>query len=292
MAINLSNPEDRKQLAAQIKQDINDHCANEYNKGHRDHLGASVMGEKCSRKLWYIFRWVKEEKFEGRMQRLFQVGHNAEPRFIEYLKAIGFTFRIKNIDHKKEQFHISACNGHYGGSLDGICIAPKRYNITSHLVWLNEFKTNGTGSGYNDVAEKGVIKAKPKHYAQMCQYGLHYGLQYGLYLIENKNDSDITIEIVPLDWNLGKELENKAQDIISSQIPPPRIAENPSFFECKYCHFSNICHNNEPVEKNCRSCRNAIPVDAGEWQCKLYEQIIPKNFIANGCPQHVSINGQ
>jgi hypothetical protein len=287
--INLENQGDRWQLAAQIKQDINEYCAIKYNTGHREHLGASVMGEKCSRKLWYIFRWVKKENFDGRMQRLFQVGHNAEPRFIEYLQAIGFEF-IK-FSKTNEQWHISACNGHYGGSLDGICRAPTRYNLTEDLMWLNEFKTNGTGSAYNDVAEKSVIKAKPKHYAQMCQYGLYYQLKYGLYLIENKNDSDITIEIVPLDWNLGKELEKKAQDIISSQIPPPRIAENPSFFECKYCHFADICHNNEPVEMNCRSCRNAEPVTLGEWYCKLYGRI-PNDFIKVGCPQHISINGQ
>ena len=303
MAINLENPENRKKLAAQIKQEINEYCADKYNTGHREHLGASVMGEKCSRKLWYIFRWVKEEKFDGRIQRLFQVGHNAEPRFVEYLEAIGF--KVKRFDEKNEnpldieagfveptQWRISACNGHYGGSLDGMCQAPLKYGITENLVWLNEFKTNKTGTDFYDIEWKGVIKCKPKHYAQMCQYGLHYQLKYGIYLVENKNDSDITIEIVPLDWNLGKELEKKAQDIISSQIPPPRIAENPSFFECKYCNFSDICHNNEPVEINCRSCRNAQPNLNAEWYCKLHEAIIPKDFIAKGCPQHISINGQ
>jgi hypothetical protein len=286
--INLENSEDRKKLAAQIKQDINEYCANKYNTGHREHLGASVMGEKCSRKLWYIFRWVKEEKFDGRMQRLFQVGHNAEPRFIEYLRGIGFEFKIP----EDKQFHISACNGHYGGSLDGMCKAPARYNINEDLIWLNEFKTNKTGTDFYDIEWKGVIKCKQRHYSQMCQYGLHYQLKYGLYLVENKNDSDITIEIVPLDWNLGKELEKKAQDIILSQIPPPRIAENPSFFECKYCHFSDICHNNEPVEINCRSCRYAEPNKDAEWHCNLYSSNIPKDFIAKGCPQHISINGE
>lgn len=282
--INLQNAEYRKKLSAQIKVDINQYCADKYNEGHRKHLGASVMPEVCSRKLFYIFRWVKQEKHEGRIQRLFQVGHNAEPRFKEYLEAIGY--KVYLVDPSTgEQNRITGCNGHYGGSLDGMA-------TNEHFTFLLECKTNNTGAGFNQVERLGVIKAKPKHYQQMCQYGYKYGLQYGLYLIENKNDSDITVEIVPLDWNVGIELEKKAQDIISSKIPPSRIAENPAYYECKYCNFVDICHNGAKVEINCRSCRSAIPVRDGEWHCMLYGSNIPDDFIAKGCPQHISVNGE
>ncbi len=280
--INLANPEDRKQLSNQIEASINQWCADTYNEGHRDHLGASIMGEACSRKLWYSFRWVKKEVFEGRIQRLFQVGHNAEPRFKMYLEGIGFT--VYDLADNMEQFHISAHNGHYGGSLDGIATHPE------YGEFLVEFKTNGTGAGYNDVTTKGVAKAKPKHYAQMCQYGLHYKLKYALYLIENKNDSDITVEIVELDWKLGEEMQKKAGDIINSQIPPPKISLNDAFWECKFCSFVNVCHHGESVEINCRSCKYAAPEEEGEWFCALYAKTIPKDFVAKGCSKHVSIN--
>ena len=289
MSYNLNNPEDRKKLAETIKSDIDQYCSDKYNTGHREHLGASIMGETCDRKLWYTFRWVKQIIHNGRIQRLFQVGHNAEPRFIEYLRGIGF--EVKEFENEK-QFRITGCNGHYGGSLDGMCKAPSRYGITEDLIFLNEFKTNGTGSGYNGVAAKGIIETKPKHYKQMCQYGKHYGLRYGLYLIENKNDSDITVEIVPLDWNIGTELEKRAQDIISAKVPPAKIAENPAYFECKMCDFVYICHNGAKVEINCRSCRNATAVEGAEWYCEHWKSIIPKTHIKAGCPQHISINGE
>lgn len=288
--INLQLPEDRKTLSAEIEHDINIWCKNKYNTGHRKHLGASVMGEACSRKLWYIFRWVKLEIHDGRVQRLFQVGHQAEPRFIEYLRGIGF--KVKEFNDDGKQFHISGCDGHYGGSLDGMCKAPDHYGISEQLIFLNEFKTNGTGAGYNQVASDGIAKAKPKHYKQMCQYGKHYGLHYGLYLIENKNDSSITIEIVPLDWNVGNELEKKAQDIIDARAPPAKIAENPAHYECKICAFRGICHYGEKVEINCRSCRNASAIKNGKWFCGHFNAEIPEDFIAKGCSAHISINGE
>ena len=115
--------------------------------------------------------------------------------------------------------------------------------LETSLVLLGEFKTNNTGAGYAKVKTDDLSKAKPKHYAQMCQYGEKYGFKYGLYMIENKNDIDITFRIIELDWNYGKSLELKAEEIIFATEPPPRIAENESFFDCKYCDdFKGICH--------------------------------------------------
>lgn len=280
---NLETQTDRDAFAEQIKENINNYCAHKYNTGHREHLGASVMGELCSRKLFYMFRWCKLEVYSGRMQRLFQVGHTAEARFIEYLQGVGFEVWASNPDTGK-QFRINGCNGHYGGSLDGIA-----YHSASDYRFLLEFKTNGTGSGFTSL-ENGVAKAKPKHWAQMAQYGYQYKLKYGLYLIENKNDSDIIVRIEQLDWNYGLQLERKAQDIIDAKFPPPKISEQPSYFECKYCTFQQICHHGEPVEKNCRSCKYATPVENGCWRCERYNTIIPKENIGQEWECHVSCN--
>lgn len=286
--INFSIPTDRDKLADQIKDDINSFCADHYESGHRKHLGASELGEECWRKLWYGFRWTKQQVFDGRMLRLFHVGHAAEPRFIEYLRGIGF--EVREFDENGKQFRISGANGHYGGSLDGMCKAPARYELSEDLVILTEYKTNSTGSGFENVGKFTLSKSKPKHWAQCCQYGYQKGLRYALYMIENKNDSDIIIKIVELDWNYGKQLEQKATDIINSKEPPPRISDNPAFFNCKYCHQSDICHKNAPVEINCRSCRHAEPIDNAEWLCHRFNMTIPEDFIAKGCEHHVSVN--
>jgi hypothetical protein len=224
---------------------------------------------------------VKKNVFDGRMLRLFNVGHQAEPRFITYLRGIGF--EVKEFADDGKQFRISGAKGHYGGSLDGMAKAPSHYNLETDLVFLTEYKTNNTGSGYNKVAELDLGKSKPKHFAQMCQYGAKYKLKYGLYMIENKNDSDITIKIVELDWNYGEQLARKAEEIIFSKEPPPRISENPAFYNCKFCEKAGICHGGEVPEKNCRSCRNVEPVDNAQWHCHKYGQIIPAEFVKVGC---------
>ena len=285
--LDLANPVDRETLERLISSDVETFCASYYESGHRNHLGASELGEECWRKLWYSFRWVKKEAFSGRMLRLFNVGHSAEPRFITYLRGIGF--EVKEFNEDGKQFRIVGAKGHYGGSLDGMCKAPSRYQLSEDIVLLNEFKTNNTGSGYSKVATDGIQKAKPRHHAQMSQYGYKYGLKYGLYMIENKNDSDITFKIVELDWNLGAQMERKAEEIIFAKEPPNRISDNPAYQACKFCNKAGICHGNEPVEINCRSCRNSQPVDDAEWYCHKFGMNIPKGFIPKGCEHHNAI---
>ncbi len=285
--LNLSLQSDREALEELISDDINKFCETYYEQGHRNHLGGSELGDDCWRKLYYTFHWVKLNHHDGQRMRLFNVGHSAEPRFVNYLKGIGF--EVKEIAENGKQFKAEGALGHYGLSLDGMCKAPERYQLSEDLVLSLEFKTNGTGAYYNKVATEPLAKAKPVHWAQMCQGGYKFGLKYGLYLIENKNDSDITIKIVELDWNYGAQLEKKANEIIFAKEPPPRISENAAFQACKWCHQSDICHNGEQPEKNCRSCRNSTPTEDATWTCQLHQAIIPSDFIKIGCEQWLPI---
>lgn len=219
------------------------------------------------------------------MQRLFNRGHREEARFIEWLRGIGF--EVWDVTDSGEQHRVKAVRGHFGGSLDGINRAPERYRITEPM--LCEFKTNGTGSGFTKLKEQGVAVAKPKHFAQMSIYGRSYGFKYALYLCINKNDDDIYVEIVELDWRLADDLLRKADEIISAEIAPPKIAFNEAFFECKYCAFVGICHRGDAPERNCRSCINAKAVDNGEWFCQVYGSNIPSDFISKTCDSYRAI---
>lgn len=278
--LNLSKLSDREKLEELLTEDVNKFCETFYEQGHRNHMGASGLGEECWRKLYYDFRWTKEEKFDGRMMRLFNVGHSAEPRFVTYLRGIGFD--VKEFDEDGKQFRVVGAWGHYGGSLDGICKAPSRYELSEDIILSLSFKTNNTGAGYAKVAEQPLQKSKPLHWAQECQYGYKRGIRYCIYMIENKNDSDITFKVIELDWNYGAQLEKKAEQIIFSKEPPPRISENPMLQKCQWCHQKGICHNGEIPEKNCRSCRNSFPTEGGTWTCSIHG-LIPADFIRLGC---------
>lgn len=272
-------------LARRIKSDIDGYCVDRFINDHREHLGASVIGEHCQRKIWYAFRWVKKEIFDGRQLRLFNRGTLEETRWHEWLRGIGFT--LWEVDpNTQKQFRIWGAQGHYGGSADSVAQTP--YPKLIGLTLLCEFKTHNAGS-FKRLLEKGLIISKPNHYAQMCSYGAAYGFQYGLYCASAKNDDDIHIEVVKLDPFYAVDLTKLAEDIISSPQPMPKISLQATHFECTYCPFKGICHYNEPVEKNCRSCRNARPIENAEWYCDLHKGVIPKDFIPKGCDQHYSI---
>lgn len=340
--MDLSKPGARKSLSKQILADIDEWCAEEYDDGHRTHLGTSLIGHDCDMYLWLIFRWVKHHKHTGRQQRLFQRGHLEEARFTEYLRGIGFEVQeydnvelcwhaesdsyfylpsseindngltkngepytivtgIEEHENKANaemlvppnkgelQLRISDCEGHFGGSLDGKALrAPAKYNLSSAIMFLLEYKTKGTGSGFTKLKEKGVKIVSFQHFVQMCIYGKKEGFKYAIYMSVNKNDDSLHIEVIELDERIADQYLKRAWDIVTSQIPPNRLSDNPQYQKCTWCDLKGVCHDGEPVEINCRSCKFAKAVENKQWACHKYG-IIPEEYIKKGCKEHVSI---
>ena len=291
--VNLDSPGVAKALAKRILEEIDEYCVRTYDGGHRSHLGASLIGRECKRYLWYVFRWCLHEKTTGRQQRLFNRGHREEARFIEWLEGIGFKVWFENRDEDPNekgeypQYRISDVMGHFGGSLDGIAVLPERYGIAEPV--LLEFKTNGTGAGFNKLADDGMPIAKPEHFAQTSTYGKKYNFRYCVYLNINKNDDSLHVEVVKLNHSLGEQMIMKAEQIIMSQTAPARLSDNPTFHKCGYCHMKEVCHKGAVVEVNCRSCAFARPVENAEWFCEVHNGNIPKDFIPKACPSYKAI---
>jgi len=129
-----------------------------------------------------------------------------------------------------------------------------------------------------------VQLAKPKHFSQMSEYGWYHSIQYGLYFAVNKNDDDIYIEIVELDFAHGESLSRKAQEIVFATVLPGRVAGSAAHRDCEFCPMVPICHNGQPAEKNCRSCAHSRPVAGQDWHCAKFGKDIPKSEIPKGCP--------
>lgn len=306
--VSLDLPGVPARISAKIAYDINDYAMRAYYDAHRWHLGASLIGHECSRYLWYTFRWCGRDVGSGeteadraknlaRMQRLYNRGHREEDRYVEYLRGIGAEVWTHDTsqppDEKGEypQFRISLLNGHYGGSADGVIRLPPRYQIDEAL--LGEFKTNGTGQGFTKLVEKGVALQKPQHFVQMSTYGRYLGLRYGAYFNTNKNDDDMHVEVVKLNWPMADQMTHKAERIITSQEPPPRISETPTYFKCGYCPMKPVCHEGALPERNCRSCRHATPsgdpATPASWYCDVHNAIIPREYVPVGCPSYGAI---
>ena len=260
---------------------INAKLEAEQEKEHRSHLGASVLGKKCAREIWYGFRWSFMEQFEGRMLRLFKRGQDEENVFLTYLKSIGCeTWEIDPRTGK--QWTISGSRGHFGGSCDGVArgipeIPGKPFTV--------EFKTHNHKS-FTTLTNDGLCMSKPEHYAQAQIYTYKLGLTHSLYCGVNKNDDHLYLELLEVNPVYVETLLVKADKIIFADVPPPKISPSPAFYLCKFCKFSTICHDGATPEKNCRTCYFSQPVDDGKWLCNHFVRHLTKQEQHAGCPAY------
>jgi len=251
----------------------------------RPHLGASQIGKECLRALWYGFRWTSPPGFDGRMLRLFNRGHREETELIKDLRAAGVELHAESAEG--EQYRVSYHGGHFGGSCDGVGLgfpeAPK--------VWhLFEAKTANDRS-WKDLQKKGVRESKPEHYDQMQVYMDGLKLTRAIYISVNKNDDHLYVERIGYDKTHAKGIIAKAKTIIEAETPLSKISEDPSWYKCKWCDFSDVCHGkaHELVDRNCRTCISATPTTTGEWRCELKEIYLDVEQQKKGCSKHILI---
>jgi hypothetical protein len=291
MPFDPSNKNDVDLLVDTIDAQIEDASVDIFYGGHRNHLGASIIGDSCSRKLWYGFRWVKKLNFgsktrtQGQVLRLFDRGHREEPSIIKLLEKSGHTF-LPIPDGQEQHRTKLMCNGHFGGSMDQIGYLPEIFKFDEKILY--EFKTSGD-TQFRRLKKDGVKIEKPVHWTQMCVYGRDKEINYGLYICVNKNTDELYFEFLKLNWEVGKDMEMKAESIIDSEEPPAKIAMSASHFVCKWCNFKDVCHYEDQVDVNCRSCKHSRPVENSQWQCKLADQQIPQDVVKLGCELHEGV---
>lgn len=256
-----------------------------------DSWGLSVgeIGNECDRMLWYALRWASPtEDVDGRKVSIFRTGDRWEERLVADLENIG-------VEVYDQQDRIRLVSGHVrgkcDGKADGILEAPR----TTHLL---EFKSSKE-SDFNAIKKKGVKVAKPTHYAQ-CQLGMHaFGLTRAFYMVVNKNTDERHVERIHYDLDFCLRLLARAQRIIESDEPPPRITNKPDAFSCKFCRHHRLCHQpNAPAEPtwprvNCRTCFFARPTMDGDaqWMCGRFSKPLSIDEQREGCPSHLFLPG-
>lgn len=255
---------------------------NSVKKLPRPYLGMSQLGEECWRKLWYYFRWCEHMSYDGRVGRIFEVGHKAEEKMIRDLESIG----IETWDTLDKQEAFIEVNGHCQGHGDGAAKNIPGAEKTDHLL---EFKTSSE-KYFKEMVKKGLIEAKPTHYAQMIIYMYKKKYKRGLYMMENKNDSSYYVERIKEDKTYAKDLIRKAESIITSEDVDDfeKIGSGlPSFFKCRFCDFSDICHNDANPVKTCRTCTSVSLLDDGKWGCGLQkDKELSVEDQKNACPNY------
>lgn len=255
---------------------------------HRSYLGMSTMGNECDRALWMTFRWAHApESLDGRKLRLFETGHREEARMLDDLEMAGIA--VHRVDPETgAQWALSALGGHFRGHMDGQGAGFEEAPKTVHVL---EFKTHNEKS-FKALVKDGVKKAKPGHYAQMQLYMHFSGLSRAFYMAVNKNTDEIHTERIEYDGQAAIVLVARAESIILSEEPPPRLHDDPTAkmaWVCSYCPAFNQCHGGQFAPRSCRTCIHSTPVDGG-WNCQHHGSIDTDTQL-KGCSLHLYIPG-
>jgi hypothetical protein len=211
-------------------------------KPAREYLGASRIGEACSRRLGYeVTRTPKDDRrgFDGGILRIFDTGHQFEDLCIGWLRAAGFDLRTRN--RSGEQFGFAIADGRIRGHIDGVIVDGPDVGV----VWPALFEHKALGQkSWNDVVNRGIKIARPVYFAQVQLYMEYMQLLVALFTATNRDSLALYHEIVPIDAAEAQALSDKAVAVIRAAEAGelmPRIATAPDFHLCRNCEYAKRC---------------------------------------------------
>ena len=246
----------------------------------RPYLGYSGLGHKCSRYLWYNFRWCYDRDIPLRMNRIFRRGDIEEPRVVEDLKRVG-------CDITDVGFEVVGVTGHAKGHGDG-----KAHNVPTggKKVHLFECKTM-KHSSFVKYLKVGLKLYSPTYWQQIHSYMGHEKINDCIYVVTNKDTEQRDYQRIKFDKSQFDEGERKAFDIITSEFPPERMmGASRIYFECKFCDAYEQCWNDKPYKVTCRTCKHGDFEDGGLFSCSNFQEWRNPDDQLAACDEYVLDN--
>lgn len=261
----------------------------QHDEKRRGYLGMSSIGDSCSRKLWYGFRFARREIFDVATLKRFADGHRTEALVIERLKMVP-GLSVVDVLENSEQIGVSDHEGHYSGHLDGeitgLLQAPKTPHVLE-VKCVSEKKFNELKKIVSDIGEKQALKKWNTVYAAQAQEYMHYkGYSRHYMVVATPGGRDWTGIRTEYDAAHAIQLKVKAERIIKSAEPPDKISKDASWFECRFCSFSDICHEQAIPDRSCRTCLHSTPIENGAWHCSRFGKNLTMDEQINGCSAH------
>ena len=253
---------------------------------------ASNLGLECPKRQWLTFINAFQDKVSNRVKRLFDRGNREEQFIIGVLRSIGIEV-ISPYESEKTQFTVEYLNGHIRGKIDAIAL--KGVKEAAHKLHVLEFKTMNDSS-FKDMQKNGLEMSQPTHFVQIQAYMNAKDMDRGLYIAVNKNNDELYVERVKLNKTYMKDILNKAANIIlNKNSMPPALSNDKTFFKCKMCNASDVCHGEVMPEINCRTCVFSEAKDDGKFYCNYWlkksaaDKPIPLDAQKLGCGNHIFI---
>jgi len=219
----------------------------------RTYLGGSRLGHACERALQFEFLQAPKDEgagFDGRILRIFGIGHALEDVAVDWLRAAGFDLYTRRGNRPDgEQFGFSVAGGRIRGHVDGILAGgPAIPGMAFPALW--ECKTMNA-KVWRETASKGVVVAKPIYAAQIAVYQAYMDAAVpgvadhpALFTAINKDTAELHHELVLFDAALAQRMSDRAVRALRACDAGdllPRVANQPDYYECRFCPWSKRC---------------------------------------------------
>jgi CRISPR/Cas system-associated exonuclease Cas4 (RecB family) len=259
----------------------------------RPYLGGSAIGDPCERKLWFSFRWYKTITFEAATLRKFDDGHRTEDLMAERLRMISGVHLDTHDEVTGKQFGFVEIDGHFRGHADGFIIGIKEAPNSRH-VW--EHKAVGDSvykkvqKAIKDHGEKAALeKWNDVYFGQAQIYMKLFDCKRHFMTVTTAGGRDHLSLRTEYNPTYADHLMQKAANIIGSDSPPPRISNDRTFWKCKWCDYTDICHGEEAPEINCRTCVYSYASERATWACEKFSRVLDRADQEAACNCHETI---
>lgn len=250
-----------------VQQDIDEQWVD---GSYRPYLGGSYLGHNCMRYTWYKFHWYDVPRVEARMNRLFRLGDFIEEQIKESLESIGIYI-------VGDQQSVGGFWDHADGHTDG---------RVSNLPRLFEAKSMND-KNFKSYRKKGLQAFNSKYWYQIHNYMGKLALEDCLYVVMNKNDSSLDIQVIPFDPHTYKLVEKREMAVIvATSADDFEKIGGASWFECKFCEMKDVCHHKADAPMHCRSCKHSEPGPNGQWLCNHWGGWLDMAHQIAGCDMH------
>jgi hypothetical protein len=219
----------------------------------RTYLGGSRLGHACERALQFEFVKAPKDEgadFDGRLLRIFGIGHALEDVAVAWLRAAGFDlYTRRGGGAHGEQFGFSVAGGRIRGHVDGVFAGgPAITGMAFPALW--ECKTMNAKS-WRETSSKGVAVAKPIYAAQIAVYQAYMDAAVpgvadnpALFTAINKDTAELHHELVPFNAELAQRMSDRGVRILAATDAGdllPRVAAQADHFECRFCPWAKRC---------------------------------------------------
>lgn len=235
--------EELKSSMSEITDDVISHS----------YIGGSSIGHACERSVALRMRGFPVDKRPRSSTRLLRMGHILEEEILTFIQALindhptDLPLQVICTGEDQRQYQMGVIKA----SPDGVIYD----SVKGVEVGLIEIKSANDAS-FNSTKRLGVRYAHPEYYDQMQMLMGLADLDTTLFVMTNKNNSNILAENVRFDTIEYHYLLARSEYIADGN--DTKCAKVSTDFRCNFCSYKQVCWFNAPVREEQRTCRHCI----------------------------------